>query len=55
MSGCYVAHSHNVVDVAVCILSVVKLQRSDDDLICGRTMSRTVMGFTNAFHETVFI
>jgi hypothetical protein len=49
-SGCYVAHSHNAVHVAVGILSVVKLQRSDDDLICGQTMSRIVMGFTNTFH-----
>jgi len=54
MSGCYVAHSHNAVDVAVSILSVVKLQRSDYNLIRGRTMSRIVMGITSTFHETVY-
>ena len=54
MSGRYLSHSHNTVNAAVCILSVFKLQRSNDDLIFGRTMSRIVMGFTNTFHDTVF-
>ena len=54
MSGRYLAHSRNAVDVAVCITSIVKLQRSDDGLIFGRTMSRIVMGFTSTFHGTLF-
>lgn len=54
MSGHYLAHSHNAVNVVVCITSIVKLQRSDDGLIFGRTMSRIVMGFIRTFHETVF-
>jgi hypothetical protein len=47
MSGRYLAHSYNAVDMAVCVLSVVKLQPSDDDLILGRTVSSIVMGVTN--------
>jgi hypothetical protein len=49
----YLAHSHDAINVLVCITSVVKLQRSNNDLILGPTMSRIVMEFTNRNHETV--
>ena len=42
MSGRYLVHSRNTVNLLVCIRSVIKLQRSDDDLVLGRTMSRSV-------------